>query len=108
MQFPLRCHETYGQSRVKHLKGYKSIARACRAPERPILYWMDSLNEDFCLCMCRQNVDLSSAILFFASRFGCFKPLIAAFSDACQALGFALVLACVKPLRPLRNSVVYR
>ena len=69
---------------------------------------MDSLDEDFCLCMCRQNVALSSAILFFVSRFGCLKPLIAALGDARQGLGIALVLACVKPLCPLRDSVVYR
>ena len=40
--------------------------------------------------MCRQNVALSSAILFFVSRFGCLKPLIAALGDARQELGFAL------------------
>ena len=40
------------------------------------------LDEDCCLCMCRQNVALSSAILFFVSRFGCLKPLIAALGDA--------------------------
>ena len=51
---------------------------------------MDSLDEECCLCMCRQNVALSSAILFFVSRFGCLKPLIAALGDARQELGFAL------------------
>ena len=65
-------------------------ARPCRAPAWPVVYWMDSLDEDFCLCMCRQNVALSSAILFFVFRFGCLKPLIAALGDACQELGFAL------------------